>query len=81
MTSITHSLPRGRREALVFEFYQACSRTLPSAATIQGARRASGQTNLRAASTRKRATLVPAARHHSLSRFHPSGWASAHAEL
>jgi hypothetical protein len=57
------------------EFYQPCSRTIRSSATIQGARGASGQTNTRAASTRKKPTSVPTARSPSLSRFHPSGWA------
>src|SRR5712692_8554748 len=70
MTSITDSFAtRCRREALVIEFYQPCSRTLPSVATIQGARRASGQTNTRAASTRKIPTSVPAARHPLLAGF------------
>ena len=53
--------PRRGREALILELYQTCSRTLRSVATIQGARRASGQTNPRAASTKKPPTSVPAA--------------------
>jgi len=51
ITSIATS-PRCRREALIPELYQTCAPTSRSAATIQGARRASGQTSLRAASTK-----------------------------
>ena len=51
-----HSFPhllstRRRREARVIEIYQPCSGTCRSVATIKDARRASGQTTHRAAST------------------------------
>jgi hypothetical protein len=49
--------PRRRPEALLLELYQTCSRTSRSVATIQGARRASGQTHLRAASTKRTTDL------------------------
>src|SRR5262249_13823450 len=53
-----HSFPhllvtRCRREARGIEFYQPCSGTCRSVATIKGAPQASGQTTRRAASTRE----------------------------
>ena len=54
---MTHSFTTPWREAPISGFYQPCSRTIPAAATIQGARRASGRTNTRTASTKKKTDL------------------------